>query len=398
MVLWCTIIRGATAPGQTIGVSAFIDPMKDSLGVSRSAVSTAYLVGTLCGAVMLPAIGRWVDRVGIRHAATVIGAAFACVVAATGLVNNIVLLALAFVGLRTLGQGALTLVGATGVTLWFDRRRGFALAVSATASISILSMAPLGFGALIDAVDWRWAWVVLGISVGLIVLPIARFGLVDRPETVGQLPDGDRAEDLVDVVRQRSFTVAEAMRTPAFWVLAALTALMAGLVTGLTFHNTDIMGGRGLTEDEAAAVFIPQMVGSVSSGFVVGWLTDRMAPRLLMMGGALFVAGGVFLATVAEPGLMAIVYGLTTGLAIGTISALGGALYPKWYGTGNVAAIKGAATSIMVASSAAGPLILSIGNDLADSYRPVLLISCAVSLAVAVLALVVPTPSPGESV
>ena len=41
MVLWCTIVRGATAPGQTIGVSAFTDDLIDSLGTSRSAVSTA---------------------------------------------------------------------------------------------------------------------------------------------------------------------------------------------------------------------------------------------------------------------------------------------------------------------------------------------------------------------
>jgi len=128
ILLWCTIVRGVTAPGQTIGVSAFIDPIIEGLDVSRSAVSTAYLIGTLCGAAALPAIGRWIDRVGIRHAMTIVGFLFACVVALTSTVQNIVMLTLAFVGLRMLGQGSLTLVGATGVTLWFDRRRGLALA------------------------------------------------------------------------------------------------------------------------------------------------------------------------------------------------------------------------------------------------------------------------------
>jgi MFS family permease len=394
MVLWCTIVRGVTAPGQTIGVSAFIDPMIESLDISRSAISTTYLIGTLCGAVALPTVGRWIDRVGVRHSMTVVGFAFACAVAFTGTVQNVVMLTFAFVGLRLLGQGSLTLIGATGVVLWFDRRRGLALAISATLSISILSVAPLGFGAVIDAVDWRWAWLVLGIGVAAIVLPIARFAIVDRPEDVGQLPDGDTFDPDRTIVRQRSYTVGEAIRTPAFWSLGLLTFLMGGLITGLTFHNTDIMAGRGLTEDEAAAVFIPQMLGSVSSGFIVGWLTDRMAPRLLMVFGGLALSGGVFLATTASPGFAAIAYGFVTGVGIGTVSALGGALYPKWYGTGHVAAIKATATSLGVAASAIGPLILSVGNDLADSYRPVLIGGMVVSLASAAIALVVPTPDP----
>ena len=59
MLLFCTIVRGFTAPGQTIGVSAFTDDLIESLGTSRSAVATAYMVGTLTGAVALPFVGRF---------------------------------------------------------------------------------------------------------------------------------------------------------------------------------------------------------------------------------------------------------------------------------------------------------------------------------------------------
>lgn len=394
IVFWTTVVRAVTAPGQTIGVSAFIDPMKDSLGISRSAISTAYLIGTLCGAIALPRIGRWVDRVGIKYAMTLVGTGFACVVVLTSTVQGIVMITLAFIGLRMLGQGGLSLIAATGVALWFERRRGLALAVSATLGISMLSFAPLGFGALIDAVGWRWAWAIIGLGVGLVVLPIARFAIIDRPEDIGQLPDGDSLADAIDVVRRQSYNLAQAMRTPAFWTLGALTALMGGIITGLTFHNTDIMGAQGLTEDEAAAIFIPQMVGSVSSGFVVGWLSDRVAPRILMTFSGLAVGGGVIMATMASPGTAAILYGFVSGLSIGSISALGGALYPKWYGTAHVGAIKGAALSFGVASSALGPLILSLGNDLAGSYEPVLMWSAAASIVVTAFALLGPMPDP----
>jgi hypothetical protein len=56
------VLQGATAPGQTVGVSVFVDHFADDLDLSRSAVSTAYLVGTLSGALTMPAAGRLIDR------------------------------------------------------------------------------------------------------------------------------------------------------------------------------------------------------------------------------------------------------------------------------------------------------------------------------------------------
>ncbi len=397
ILLWCTIARALTAPGQTIGVSAFTDHLIDGLGITRSGLSTAYLVGTLTGAIALPAIGRWVDRAGIRKAMATVGFLFALVIVATATVQNIVMLGLAFTGLRMLGQGSLSLIAATGVSLWFDRRRGLALALSATAAIGLLSLAPLTFGALIDSVGWRWAWVIIGIGIGVLVVPMAWFGLIDRPEDIGQRPDGDVLSEGDPLpVAPISMTVSQAIRTPAFWTLGALSAMMAMTITGLTFHNTDLLAEQGLTEDEAAAIFIPQMIGSVSMGFLFGTLTDKIHARLLLpVAGALLTAG-MFLATVATPGLGAVRYGLATGLGVGAISALGGALYPKWYGTAHIGSIKGVSLAIGVGASALGPLLLSVGNDIADSYEPVVLACAAVTAALTVASPFIPTPTPDK--
>ena len=393
MVLFCTVVRGFTAPGQTIGVSAFTDDLVDSLGISRSAFSTAYMIGTLTGAVALPFVGRWINYAGVKRSMTVVGALFACAIALTGTVQNIVMLALAFVGLRMFGQGSLHLIGITGIVFWFEQRRGLALAVSGMGTLLLLSPAPLTFGALIGAVGWRWTWPILGLAVAVTVLPIAVFAIVDRPETIDQVPDGHVINRAVKTVRRPSFTVAEAMRTPAFWTLAGLIMLMGAVSTGLTLHNTDLLGAQGLSKGQAAAIFIPQAVGSMSSSMVVGWMTDRYSARPLMFFGGISLAVGTFLATVASPGPMAILYGLVTGLAMGSLSAVGGALYPKWFGVEHIGSIKGVTTSMNVAASAVGPLILSIGNDIADSYTPVV-IGCSVACAVmAAVALVVPTPT-----
>jgi hypothetical protein len=61
-IVGLAIITGAlTGPGQTIGVSVFVDPFIDELGLSRSSVSTAYLIGTMVAALGLPMVGTQID-------------------------------------------------------------------------------------------------------------------------------------------------------------------------------------------------------------------------------------------------------------------------------------------------------------------------------------------------
>lgn len=388
---WCTLTIVLTAPGQTLGVAVFIDRFIDDLGLGRSAVSSAYLIGTITGALALPVIGRAIDRHGVRASMTLIGLAFGTALVATGAVQGFVTLALAFVGIRMLGQGALSLVSQTGIALWFDRRRGLAIAISMTLSAGLMALAPVLLSVLIDAVGWRTAWVVAGVTIWLTVVPIARWALVDRPSDLGQLPDGAAPDDAEVATPPRSMTSAEALRTPAFWTVIAMTVLTSSLVTGLTFHHVSVMAAGGLTRTEAAAVFLPQVVGTIISGFVFGWLTDRVSVRVLLpLSGSTLVAG-LLLATVVEPGAVAAVYGLVIGLNIGSIRAIGSAVYPKWFGTGHIGAIRGIATSFGVGASAIGPLLVSVGNDAFGSYSPVLVLSAGLTAVVATAtALVVP--------
>ncbi len=373
-------------------MAAFIDHLIEDLDISRSTVSTAYLVGTITGAACMPFVGRWIDQVGIRRSMTIIAILFGGAVVASSGVQGPITLALSFVGIRLLGQGSLSLVGQTGIALWFERKRGMAIAISMTASAAIMALAPLTFTSAINAIGWRQTWVVAGVFLWLTLVPIARFGLVDRPADIGQLPDGTPHGDDA-YVPQPSLTRRQALRTPAFWSLEAVVVLSGAMVTGLTFHHISIMAAQGLTEQEAARVFLPVVVGTITAGFLFGWLTDRVSPRILLPISGALLAGGLLLGTVATPGVLAATYGLVVGLNSGAIRALSSALHPRWFGTEHIGAIRGVAFSLGVASSAVGPLIVSVGHDLTDSYGPVLIISAVITLAISLLTPLVPMPA-----
>ena len=397
MLVWCTLTLGLTAPGQTVGVSVFIDHFITGLGLSRSAVSAAYLVGTITGAFALPSIGRWIDRTGISRAMLVIGAAFGAALIATGAVQGIVTLALAFVGIRMLGQGALSLTGQTGIALWFNRRRGLAIGLSMTLSAGMMALAPIVLTGVIDAVGWRAAWVVAGIAIWATVIPIALFAIVDRPSDIGQQPDG-RPEPAAEVGHsvRPSMTAHDAVRTPSFWAVASISALSASLGTGLMFQQFSILTAQGLSRVEAAAVFLPQVLGTFAAGFAFGWLSDRVSARILLPIAGCTLAAALLLATIVSPGPVALLYGLVLGIGMGQIRAISSATYPRWFGTTHIASIMGIAASIMVGASATGPLLLSVGNDRFGSYTPILLLSAVVTLTVAALTALVKPPSVGH--
>ena len=143
---------------------------------------------------------------------------------------------------------------------------------------------------------------------------------------------------------------------------------------------------------EAAAVFLPQVLGTVAAGFAFGWLSDRISARILLPIAGCTLAAALLLATVVSPGPVALVYGLVLGMAMGQIRAISSATYPRWFGTAHIASIMGIAASIMVGASATGPLLLSLGNDTFGSYTPILLLSAAATLVVAALTSLVSPP------
>ena len=174
ILAFATLTAALTGPGQTVGVSVFIDHIIEDLSLTRSQVSTAYLIGTMLGALSLPTVGRWVDRVGARPAITTIGAGFAVALVAMSGVGGFVTLAIGFTFIRFLGQGSLSLASTVAVTHWFERRRGLAIGIYATFTSMLMGLTPVGLNFVIESSTWRTAWIVAGVFIALTVVPIGR--------------------------------------------------------------------------------------------------------------------------------------------------------------------------------------------------------------------------------
>jgi len=395
IVVFAAIALALTGPGQTYGVSVFVDPMIEDLGISRTQMTTAYLVGTLVGALALPWIGQAIDRFGVRRTMAIIGALFGGLLIGMSLVSNIVGLTAGFIGIRMMGQGALNLTATTAVALWFTRKRGLAMGIVAAAGGVGMTLIPLLSERLIVDIGWRNTWLVEGLAVWVIVLPIALLGIRNRPSDVGQHVDGDSATD-APPAEVWGVTRKEALRSSFFWLVTVAVATISTITTAVVFHQIDLLGSRGLTPTEAAANFLPQTVATLIATLGIGALADRVSPRIVLITSMAMMAGGLLLATAVTPGLLAIAFGMLIGAAGGAMRVVEATELPRYFGTLHIGAIRGVVTSVGIAGAAVGPVLFSLGHDVTGNYTAVLLASVALPVLVAFGALLVRLPHHGK--
>lgn len=106
----------------------------------------------------------------------------------------------------------------------------------------------------------------------------------------------------------------------------------------------------------------------------------------------LLMAGAMVAVPFVSPGVSAALYGMMVGAAGSSVRALEAASFPKLFGIASLGAIRGVVTSISVASTAFGPLALSLGYDLTGSYVQVLLVLLVVPLGVGAFGAFAPVP------
>ena len=160
-----------------------------------------------------------------------------------------------------LGQGfGLYIATTTIANNWFMRRRS--LAVSLVVVLGGLGgfAGPSLIGMLIPSIGWRLTWVCLGGI--LLVLSVVIGGLLirNRPEDLGQLPDGEVREKNTTKAPSRVYQtpvdweVRDALHTPALWLIVIFSGANLLAVLTMTTHLVAYLQDIGLSLGTAAFI------------------------------------------------------------------------------------------------------------------------------------------------
>jgi MFS family permease len=381
---WIVLVAGAvgvfmTTPGQTVGVSAFVDHIAVDLGIPREQVVMLYSVGTLLGILPAPLIGRLVDRYGPRRAIAFIVPALGFACATVAWAHGPWSLALGFTLLRGSAIGGLSLVSLNLVNLWFDRLRGLATAIA---------MLGLALGGLVipgtaehvtAAYGWRIAYLALGAMVVAIMLPVGLMCFRNRPQTYGLGPDFGKALPARAIMNRQDLTLREASRTQMFWYLLSISVLANGVGTALLLDHVRALQGAGLARAGAIGLLGVVTVAQAICVLGGGVLVDRYGTRRVGMLGLMLLALAVTCVMAASNFMAGSIYAAALGAGLGVLHVVQGAGLAEHFGTRHLGTMRGTASVFGICGAAAGPLLFAWRSP--ETGYVVFLASIAIALA-----------------
>lgn len=373
MILPISILASVfTSPGQTFMVSVFNPSLRETLDLSLTQLTGAYMFGTILASLPQTYIGLLADRIGIRKTIFIIATLFSLACVFISQVNSLVMLFFAFFFLRVLGQGALELLSVNMLPMWFRDTLGTVSGIKNVVVNLMIGIVPVSILALIGAFGWRKTYIFAGAGVFLILLPIVYFFYINRPEEIGQLIDGDKASNSPETVDldtpEKEFNLKEVMRTRAYWILTLSWFAWAAIATAITFNLLPIFTAKGLTEEQAATSFTILMIASAIFQIFGGMVADRIQLRWMAFG-ALGLYGIAISALIYIPiGSVVLVYTLILGSAQGLWGGLGNTVWVRYFGREHLGKIRGSVWTAGVAGSSIGPFLMGITYDLTGSF------------------------------
>ena len=393
-----SLIMFGTGPGQSHLIGLFFDPISQELGLSRTSIAAAYGSATLIAALALPRMGRLVDRHGPATMLSIIAFGLGAFAIFFSFATGWIYLAIGFAGLRFLGQGSLMLNCANMTAQWFDKKRGFAVGLMTLGfPVSIALHPPLAQW-LIDTVGWREAWIWLGVSTWIMLIPPILLFLYSKPGDVGLRPDGEAAlkenESAPPIV---GYTRAQALRMPAFYLIIAGMSSLSMLVTCLHVEYTGILKAHGLDAQTAATMFTISGISAAVFMPIVGRMLDVLPTKWMYFSGLLVMSASLFSVTQVDGLVSAVVFALIFGLNNAVTMTFAGFLWPRYFGRKYLGSIQGTGQMIMIIGASLGPLPLGFALDTWESYDGMLTALALIPVTVAVIvAFLMPHPKMPE--
>jgi MFS family permease len=277
---------------------------------------------------------------------------------------------------RGLGQSALSVVSLAMVGQWFQRRLDKAMAVySLVMSIGFMVAFPV-VGGIVSGSGWRTAWAGIGWGLIVVLAPIA-FVLVRRsPEAVGLQVEGHARENEPQPPSDANTTLtgstlAQALRTPAFWVMATASALYGLVASGIGLFNESVLNERGFAEGTYYRSLVVTALTSLAGNFLGGFLTAKGSMNRLMAVAMLLLMIGLAALPIVRTVAQVMGIAVLMGVAGGFVMVLFFSFWGRVYGRKHLGQIQGAAQMMTVLASAVGPLLLAESVDRTGSYAAV---------------------------
>src|SRR6266516_533249 len=370
-------------------VGPFLKPMVADLHLDRASFSLVIAVSLFLYGVFMPIAGMLLDRFSVRVVASVGTVLLAISLVLTAMVRNFWEFTAVYGVLVPLGLAGTGPVIASGVVArWFSKRRGTALSVLGSASMTGMSLLVPGVTWLIVTTGWRITYVVIAGGVLLLVLPLCLLVVRDSPESIGLRADGAAARPGAAESPRERVAAGEALQTLAFWQLAGSFFTCGFSMALLSAHGVPMLTDHGYTPMFASWAL--GVLGGSSIGFTVmlGALSDRLGRRPVLAAiyaGRVFIFAGFFL--LRDNPAAILVVAVLGGITMAGTGSMTSALTADIYGRFSVSSVFGLIFLVHQTGSALGSWLAGSLFETTGGYGAAYVLACGLLVAAAIVAL-----------
>lgn len=369
--------------------------LQDSFGWTLTAITMAYFLRSIVGAVLSPLSGWIGDRYGARRAMLVGAGLYIAGMLLLSTINHVWQLYLYYSLILGVAQGLFRVNIPTTVAAWFKRRLGLAVGIQQSfGGMGASIMAP-ALALLLSRVDWQTGFLLIG-SIGGVVVLVLLWRFYGDPVDRGLNPYGTAAADppphpaLVNPeytkLRGREFMRA-ARRTRAFWNLPAIHHLgcigHAIVMVHAVFHAHTL----GVSLEKASLIVSIYSLSSIASRFMTPILADRFGAKGVMAFFYFIQGVTVFMLFWAYDPWQFYLFAFMFGIGFGGEMSAFLVINRQYYGMGPVRTVFGYQSLGSGTGMAIGGLIGSVVFDAFGSYDIAWLVSIGASLVGVVLIL-----------
>lgn len=324
-------------------------------GWNRTQLGLALTFTRVEGGLMGPLEGYLTDKVGTRRMVLIgmmiLGGAFIFF----GQIQTLWMFYLAYV-LMAVGQGLGSWIPImTMLTRWFHKGRAMALGWANMGSRggALLLIPLIGWAIEPDNLGWRLTATILGIVMIVAAVPLSML-IRNQPQDYGLLPDGEKpkpvsaadvsAEAAPSQVAEDDFTASEALRTPAFWLIAFGHGFTSMVILAIMAHLGLLMVDKGYDLQDAA--FVVSVYTAVAMGFqlVGGYVGSKIPIRFALALFTTFQALGVVVLVFADAKSTFYLFAVLFGAGFGGRNPLTVAIRGDYFGSASFGKILGFST------------------------------------------------------
>ena len=327
----------------------------------------------IMSSLFMPYVGKFLDKGEIRS-----------ILITGALVYGLSLISLYFVFSYISFMLIFTLPMALGVTmmgnisvsklisLWFRKYTGRALGIASVGvsfggfifpNLTSFLLGDLGL-------TWREAYLLFGILIILINVPVVYLFVVNKPSDINQVPDGEEITDNSDDALGIDWTIQDLLKDRNFWILSLVFAIQFCSMMGILSHITFFSEGAGWSPSWGAFIFSMYAWPAMFSKVFFGWLVEnKIDARLAVSVAVLIQAIATLLMVFVESPEQMVVLVMIFGFGGGSALPLSNILFNQAYTNKSFGKARGAAQPFISVFQISGTLVAARMFDVFGNYE-----------------------------